>query len=125
MTTTMGQLGLNIPPSIAEYTMGYRADSDPVGRFLAECVEEVKGLNVTSGAMYAGYQKWCTSEDLEPVSHKKFGTALKIDKAVPWEKMGFVYFMNRRLNIDHLKVEDQAGGDGDGTEEPPPHPGPG
>jgi putative DNA primase/helicase len=70
------ETGLAIPDKVKTATAEYRSDSDPIGRFLAECVEEWPGGEVRASAMYDAYKKWCGANAERPWTGTSFGRAL-------------------------------------------------
>jgi putative DNA primase/helicase len=69
--------GLAEPEKVTEATQAYRADSDPLGRFLeAECVK-VSAFSARSSQLFAAYEKWCVTEREDPGTPRSFGDALK------------------------------------------------
>lgn len=50
--------GLVPSKAIAEATAEYRSDSDKMGKFIAECLEEADE-NLTAGSLYDVYEEWC------------------------------------------------------------------
>lgn len=67
--------GLAVPAEILEAVQSYRADMDPVGRFLTECTVPSIG-HVSAKDMYERYQAWCTRNDEDPMKKRGFGMAL-------------------------------------------------
>jgi putative DNA primase/helicase len=62
--------GLSAPNSISEATSEYKIDSDPFGRFTAECL--IAGGSVTRKEVYEVYQRWCVENNDEILTSKKF-----------------------------------------------------
>ena len=54
--------GLAEPGKVTEATQAYRADSDPLGRFLAEKCDEGTSFSARSSHLFAAYEKWCAAE---------------------------------------------------------------
>jgi putative DNA primase/helicase len=50
--------GLVLPDEVTAATAAYRADSDPLGRFLAACVVTKIGAKVQSSLLYAAFVEW-------------------------------------------------------------------
>lgn len=69
--------GLAEPGKVTEATQAYRADSDPLGRFLeAEC-QMVSAFSARSSQLFAAYEKWCATEREDPGTPRSFGDAMK------------------------------------------------
>ena len=68
--------GLEVPDQVRAATDAYRSESDPVGRFLAACVQADLGVNVAAADMYAAYKKWCVVNTERVWSQTAFGRAL-------------------------------------------------
>ncbi|MFZ3352257.1 MAG: phage/plasmid primase, P4 family [Xanthobacteraceae bacterium] len=69
--------GLVMPKPIVEATEEYRARSDPLGRFLGECVENAPGQHVRSGEMYALFVAWAKANAASVWTQKGLAGALK------------------------------------------------
>lgn len=50
--------GLNPPESVQEETKSYRTDSDPVGRFIADCCVTGPRHTVEGGELYGAFELW-------------------------------------------------------------------
>lgn len=68
--------GLDPPEAVALATKSYRDDSDPVGRFLAECCTAGRGLEVEARDIYKAYERWCEDQDERAVTANLFGRRL-------------------------------------------------
>ena len=53
------EVGLNPPDVIADAVRDYRAESDTLGRFIADHCEVRKLAQVKSSALFTAYQKFC------------------------------------------------------------------
>jgi putative DNA primase/helicase len=69
--------GLILPGEVADATADYRDDSDPLGRFLAECVEAASGERVSSQAMHRLFVAWARADGEREWSQKGLAMALK------------------------------------------------
>jgi putative DNA primase/helicase len=70
--------GLDEPHKVTEATQAYRAESDPLGRFLdSECVKQ-STFSVRSSQLFAAYEKWCAVEREDPGTPTAFGEAMKL-----------------------------------------------
>ncbi len=64
------------PDSVVVATDAYRADSDPVGRFLDDACLINPNVKATTGELFARWQEWSVLEGAESISQKVFGQAL-------------------------------------------------
>jgi putative DNA primase/helicase len=69
--------GLVVAPDIEKATESYREDMDPIGRFVADCVEVEPGQSVGARAMYMAYVNWSAANALRPRAETKFGLEMK------------------------------------------------
>lgn len=68
--------GLVVPDRVRAATDEYRADSDPLGRFIAECIEPAPNESVQASVMYEAYKAWCAASAERPWSLTAFGKAM-------------------------------------------------
>ena len=64
--------GLAAPLVVTERTAGYLADSDPLGRFLTERVESVRGGRTGARALWQEYERWMRDAGEEPGTETAF-----------------------------------------------------
>lgn len=69
--------GLMEPDEVVKATAEYRSDSDPLGRFLATCVEASETDRVQSSVLYAVFEAWCKSSGEKAWSNRGFSLAMK------------------------------------------------
>ncbi len=91
-----------IPERVRAATEDYRADSDPVGRFLAECTAPREGSKVKASELWEVYERWCRAAAEEPVTRRRFGLILR-DKGVTKEKIGVYSYRGLELT-DHMDL---------------------
>lgn len=96
------EAGLMIPERVRAATEDYRADSDPVGRFLSECTARRERSNVKASELWEVYERWCRAAAEEPVTRRRFGLILR-DKGVPKEKIGVYYYGGLEVT-DHMNL---------------------
>lgn len=84
--------GLGEPKQVVEATQGWRAESDALGRFLAEMCLQGPPFSVRSGQLFAAWEKWCAAEREDSGSLRSFGDAMKLKG-----------FENHRSNGIHWK----------------------
>lgn len=74
--------GLSEPEDVTKATADYRSSSDPLGRFLATCVEASKDSRVQSSVLHQVYEAWCKSSGETAWRNKGLSMAM--------EERGFV-----------------------------------
>lgn len=62
--------GLSAPSTISDATAEYKTDSDPFGRFVADCF--VTEGSVSRHDAYEAYQRWCVENGEEVMGNRKF-----------------------------------------------------
>ena len=68
--------GMREPESVLRATEDYRADSDAVGRFVADACFTGPAASATTRELFAAWQTWAVSEGAEALSEKAFGAEL-------------------------------------------------
>lgn len=69
--------GLAEPDAVRAKTSAYQAESDAVGRFIAEqCITSSPALKATTGQLFDEWQTWRAQEGVAEMSQKAFGKAL-------------------------------------------------
>jgi putative DNA primase/helicase len=68
--------GLKAPSEVADAVRTYRAESDAVGRFLAECCVVNPRAHVSFADLSAAYETWCRDCGEAPLGPKQFATRL-------------------------------------------------
>ncbi len=102
--------GLIVPEAVMAATNGYRTDSDPLGRFIAECVEPTPNESVQASVMYEAYKAWCAANAERPWSLTAFGRAMPergVEKSVGRIR---VYMDVRLANIPEASNDPPAVG---------------
>lgn len=69
--------GLHEPDAVKAATQDYRDEMDPIGLFVAACVEALEGGQVTGREMYEAYKAWSEASGLRPWSEARFGKTMK------------------------------------------------
>jgi len=62
---------------VSEATADYRDESDPLRRFLAECVDKNPGARVSATALYSAYADWSHREGAGLITQTRFGRRLE------------------------------------------------
>jgi putative DNA primase/helicase len=68
--------GMQTPESVRAATEAYQVQSDAVRRFVEEACMTSPAAATRTSELYAAWQKWAQSEDVEPMSDKAFGKEL-------------------------------------------------
>ncbi|MBX7253223.1 MAG: hypothetical protein K1X50_14675 [Candidatus Promineofilum sp.] len=63
--------------AVTQATADYRAESDTLGQFIAECCHVAEGATARGGELYAAYTTWAEQNGLRPLSNKRLGSALR------------------------------------------------
>lgn len=71
------QEGLKRPHSVGIATAQYAAQSDKLGNFIDECLEESRGNNCTAKEAYEVYRQWCTNSGYFAEGKQKFFDLLR------------------------------------------------
>ena len=69
--------GLAIPDAIRAATDEYRSEGDPIGRFIAECLEPLEGHNEPAREVYNAYSRWARASAEKVWSEKAFAEAMR------------------------------------------------
>jgi len=64
--------GLDEPKIVLEATAQYRAESDTIGNFIAECCEVGENLSVPRGRLWEAYERWASGIGSAKLSQKAF-----------------------------------------------------
>lgn len=92
---------LDIPEEVSAATADYREDSDPLGRFLAACVDAEPGGRVQSTAMHRVFTAWAKSNGEREWSPKGLASALK-ERGYRAEKSSVMFWVDCRLTKDEI-----------------------
>lgn len=68
--------GLVLPEAIVAATDAFRAESDPLGRFVAACLVAREGSRIQSSSLYRLYQAWCVANSEKAWTATGFSRAL-------------------------------------------------
>ncbi len=68
---------LPIAAASAVATRDFQEDMDPIGRFVAACIESAPGKTVQARALYDAYRSWAFASAMSPASENKFGREMK------------------------------------------------
>lgn len=69
--------GLHVPDAVKAATKEYRDEMDPVGEFIADCLERCEGHTEKARDVYQAYVSWCMANAKKPVFETKFGRVMK------------------------------------------------
>jgi putative DNA primase/helicase len=68
--------GLGAPAAVKEATAAYRAESDLLAAFLADCTEEDPKAEVQASKIFETYKAWCEQNGERPQTGTMFGRRL-------------------------------------------------
>lgn len=88
--------GLDEPELVVKATAAYRAESDALGRFIAERCLLAAGYRTRSSDLFGAWMKWCAAERVEAGTQTAFSTRLmnrghdrtKSDGRMVWHGIG-------------------------------------
>ena len=106
--------GLQVPDVITKETQNYKEDSDPLGRFIADCIERAEGEEVNATTLYEAYCSWARLNEAPIYKATGFGRAM-VERGLEKRKKRTVSYLNIRLDY----VMPDAGGVHDGPPVPP------
>ena len=69
--------GLAEPGKVTEATQAYRAESDPLGRFISERCLCMPAMRAGSTELFKAFERWCAAEREDPGTPTAFGNAMK------------------------------------------------
>lgn len=113
--------GLQVPAEVDEATAEYREESDPVGNFIADCVESVAmnadgspASSVPAREMFAAFEAWGQHNAIKTWKEKAFAEAMR-DKGFEKKKKetGRIYLHVRLHDVPTIKTN---------RRDEPPHP---
>lgn len=90
--------GLAPPPAVREAVDAYRAESDPLGDFLSECVRTVPNGRIQAKRLHAAYCHWAKGAALDPVTATGFGRRLAA-RGFRRDKRGAHFWLGLELNL--------------------------
>ena len=88
--------GLNPPDTVKDATESYRMESDPIARFMDECVTQDPNGKVRAARLYKRYCRWADVYNERPVSSTAFG--LRMAEGYEKRKSGHVSYLGIKLN---------------------------
>jgi putative DNA primase/helicase len=68
--------GLHEPEDVLQATAEYRSASDPLGRFLSQCVVDSLGDRIQSSVLHQVYEAWCASSGENAWKNRGFSLAM-------------------------------------------------
>jgi putative DNA primase/helicase len=103
--------GLAPPPEVQEATKNFRDTSDPVGRFLFECVQTLIGERVSSKDLLTLYNRWAAFESERPKNAQEFSRALDARGFRKIKSSGIMFWDDVKLIKTIAEFPDSAGDD--------------
>lgn len=115
--------GLIEPEDVTKATADYRSSSDPLGRFLATCVEASKDSRIQSSVLHQVYEAWCKSSGESAWKNRGFSMAMdergyvrKQSDVVWWLDIKLIKsasdFVDREGNPIKISEKDETNMDG-------------
>lgn len=92
--------GLGEPEAVTRATEAYRAESDPLGRFLGALCMLMASAHVGSSALFKAYEKWCQTEREDAGTPTAFGNALKARGFESYKSHGTMHWRGIGLYAD-------------------------
>ncbi|MCV6548574.1 MAG: phage/plasmid primase, P4 family [Cohaesibacter sp.] len=89
--------GLQVPDIIAKETKAYQEDSDPLGRFILDCIETAPGEEVNATTLYEAYCSWAKQNEAPVYKSTGFGRAM-VERGLEKRKKRTVSYLNIRIN---------------------------
>ncbi|MBX3727535.1 MAG: hypothetical protein KF823_16675, partial [Xanthomonadales bacterium] len=88
--------GLAIPEPVRLATDAYRAESDPIGQFIAAATEPDPHGRVTATRLFHVFCDWCRANAVDPGSQTRFGRRMG-DLSYRKETINVVYYVGLRI----------------------------
>lgn len=100
-------VGLNLPDAVADATADYRADSDPLGKFLDLCVSAEPGGRVQASVMHRLFLAWAKASGEREWSAKGLAGAMK-ERGFRSKQSNFMFWLDCRLMRSEIDFADPA-----------------
>lgn len=94
------EAGLSVPDAVQKQTEEGKAQSDPIARFVDECITPKKDNTVSSGFMYKSYVEWCDQNGEKARSAKALSDALK--KRLAWKRSNGSWWLEIDVTVDGM-----------------------
>lgn len=91
------EYGLAVPASVAAATAEYKAEQDPIGRFIEEALVVDPGRMIAAQTLYRCYETWCKADGREPTTMTMFGRVLGDHHMRKEKKSGTMTYMDVRV----------------------------
>ena len=69
--------GLGMPAAVKQATAGYREEMDVLSQFISETCKIGGQLQVPSKELFCAFEKWCSNNGEQPITHRKFTQRMK------------------------------------------------
>ncbi len=111
--------GLFIGPKIAAATQEYREDMDPIGLFVAACVETAEGESVSARTLFEAYKNWAAANGryADDKHQTRFGREMKKLFKKAETRQGRVYL---DIRLHDVPAAPEKGRKREETDYPPP-----
>jgi putative DNA primase/helicase len=91
------RIGLAPPPEVLEQTAAYRADVDPLGDFIEECITEDPVASTKAGDIYDLFSRWWQSNQGRNVPSPRWLNK-RLKRRYTARKFGVLYFDGIKIN---------------------------
>jgi P4 family phage/plasmid primase-like protien len=91
---------LHPPPAVERFKAELRGASDPVGEFLAACVEDAPGEHIASRELHEVFTAWCGENGARALSLQAFGKLLSEKGLKSGTRRKAKHWLHKRLHPD-------------------------
>lgn len=88
--------GLHEPEDVLQATAEYRSASDPLGRFLSQCIVDSIGDRVQSSVLHQVYEAWCASSGENAWKNRGFSLAMD-ERGYKRKQSDVVWWLDMKL----------------------------
>jgi len=88
--------GLHEPEDVLQATAEYRSASDPLGRFLSQCVIDSIGDRIQSSVLHQVYEAWCASAGENAWKNRGFSLAMD-ERGYKRKQSDVVWWLDMKL----------------------------
>ncbi|HYD66109.1 phage/plasmid primase, P4 family [Azospirillum sp.] len=88
--------GLHEPEDVLQATAEYRSASDPLGRFLSQCIVDSIGDRVQSSVLHQVYEAWCASAGENAWKNRGFSLAMD-ERGYKRKQSDVVWWLDMKL----------------------------
>ena len=100
--------GLVLPENVRQASETFREESDPLGRFLADCTRQALGKRVPAVELFALFGAWAKATGETEWTMKGFGAALR-DRGLAAQKSSTIYWLDIEMTRHVADYVDEHG----------------